>query len=540
MRIGFAQINPTLGDFANNAEKIVQFSQSLAERKCELIVFPECALPGYHPFDLLERPEFIASELRELQRLLKKLPAKVGIIFGLITENETKLGKPYHNSAVFVEGGKIKKVFRKELLPTGDVFDEARFIEKGSVAPNYFIHRGRRFLLTICEDIWAWPDSKGRSSYSANPLKKLTKQKTDLIINLSASPYFPGKRKLREKMVATTAQHFKAPMVYANLVGAQDEMIFDGQSFAVDKKGRLFLSCAGFTEDTNIFDLNTLEIWAKRKTSDSLSDLHAALILGLRDFSEKTGLKQVVVGLSGGIDSALVLALACDAFGPQNCLAVQMPGPFTADMSIEVSRRMCKTLGVSYRELSISDHFSRISKELNSVCATQSDHVAFENLQARLRGLHLMAISNLENRLLLATSNKDELACGYATLYGDMCGGLAPIGDLTKGQIFDLANWYNCEVEIIPQEIIARPPSAELRANQTDQDSLPPYNELDEAVVRIVEQCKPAKSKTDQFLVQALARSEFKRWQAPPILKVSPHAFGRGRRYPIAHRFLSP
>lgn len=536
MRIAVAQINSTLADFESNKSKILTFIDQAKQRKCELVVFPECALFGYHPFDLLERSKIVAKQEAEFKSLLKKLPEGIAVIFGMITRNPKKMGRPYHNSAVFVARGQKPRFFHKQLLPTGDVFDEARFIEPGDFSKNYFQWKEKKFFLTICEDIWAWPDRKGHSPYKENPLAKVKKQKVDMVINLSASPYFPGKMKLREYVTAKTAAYFGAPIMYVNLVGAQDEIIFDGGSFVLDKKGKNILSCQQFSEDINVIDTETSEVWHRPAKLTKVDELHRALVLGIRDFCEKTGLKKVHLGLSGGIDSAVVAALAVDALGPNNVTAVGLPGPFNAPESLTLAQRLAENLGVNFRTVEISSMYEEVVHSLEKGLGLSGFGLVHENIQARLRGLSLMAYSNKENSMLLTTSNKSEYAAGYSTLYGDMCGGLAPIGDLTKEQVYQLARYYNQQDEVIPLEIIERAPSAELRPNQKDQDSLPPYEQLDAAVTLLVEKSGAARTATDKWLLPVLMRTEFKRWQAAPILKVSQHSFGRGRRYPIAHR----
>ncbi|MEK2647233.1 NAD+ synthase [Bdellovibrio sp. BCCA] len=536
MRIALAQINPTLADFEFNKEKILEFIHLAQQRKCELVVFPECALFGYHPFDLLERSKLVAKQEAELKALIKKIPKDIGVIFGLITKNPKKMGRPYYNSAVFVAKGQKPRFFHKQLLPTGDVFDEARFIEPGDFSKNYFSWKGKKFFLTICEDIWAWPDAKGHSPYSENPLAKVKRQKIDMVINLSASPYFVGKMKQREYVVGKTAAYFKAPMMYVNIVGAQDEIIFDGGSFVVDKKGKKILNCQQFEEDINVIDLDTLEVWNKTAKLETVEELRRALVLGIRDFCKKTGLQKIHLGLSGGIDSAVVAALAVDALGPSQVVTLGLPGPYNAPQSLTLAKDLAKNLGVDFKVVEMKSMYENVVTALEKGIDLSGFGIVHENLQARLRGITLMAYSNKENSLLLTTSNKSEYAAGYSTLYGDMCGGLAPLGDLTKEQVYALAKYYNQQGEVIPQEIIDRAPSAELRPDQKDEDTLPPYVKLDKAVQHLVEDSGVAKTETDKWLLPVLMRTEFKRWQAPPILKVSKHSFGRGRRYPIAHK----
>lgn len=546
MRIALAQINPILADFDYNREIILHNIKRAKEKKADLVVFPEAALFGYHPFDLLEREKIVQDQLKALSKLIKEIPKGMFVIIGGFSKNKNKKGRPYHNAAFLCTRNKILKTFKKELLPTGDVFDEARFIEKGNLQDNHVKIKNKNFFITICEDIWAWEDRSGRSIYAENPLKKIkgqSKNKTiDLIINISASPFFEGKLKQREQMVSQTAKHFKAPLLYVNMVGAQDEIIYDGQSFLTDKKGKVRFRCQDFTEDLNIFDLATLEDWnsaTPKKNSDKNEQLRKALELGLRDFSKKTGLNHVHLGLSGGIDSAVVACLAVGALGPQNVKLFALPTEFNSAESFSLAERLAKNLKVELRTFPIQKIFENIKNEIDREYAIENFSLVHENLQSRIRGLLLMAYANQHLSLLLTTGNKDEYATGYATLYGDMCGGLAVIGDLTKKQVYDLARHFNREYELIPEQIITRAPSAELRPNQKDQDSLPEYDSLDKAVINIVQKRKAATNKTEKWLLNVLMKTEFKRWQSAPILKVSEHSFGRGRRFPLAHRAKS-
>ncbi|MES3039247.1 MAG: NAD+ synthase [Bdellovibrionota bacterium] len=535
MRIALAQINPTLADFSANSKKIIEYTQKAADRRANLVVFPECALFGYHPFDLLERSDLIDEQLKYVSEIQKKIPAGISILFGLITRNKAKKGRPYYNSAALLTKGKPVKYFHKSLLPTGDVFDEARFIEPGKMEKNFFTLGGKKFFVTICEDIWAWPDEEGISPYAKNPITDI-KYRPDLVINLSASPFFCGKMELRKRMTTKTAKHFKAPMMYVNLVGAQDEVIYDGGSFVVTPNGKTLFHSQFFQEDLNVFDIKTNESWHDAQVPTNTELLRQALVLGIRDFCEKTGLQKIHLGLSGGIDSAVAVCLAVDAVGPAKVAGIALPGPFSASQSYSLAEELAKNLKIKFMSLEIKDSYKTVLAELEKGFNVEGFSVLNENLQARLRGIILMAYANKENSLLFNTGNKSEMATGYSTLYGDMCGGLAPLGDLTKHQIYELAEYYNATAEIIPKGIITRPPTAELRANQKDQDSLPPYDKLDSAVEHLIEKAKPVRNKTDQWVLEKISVTEFKRWQAPPILKVSPHSFGRGRRWPIAHK----
>lgn len=536
MRIAIAQINPTLGDFSGNAQKILEFTEKALAKKAELIVFPECALFGYHPFDLLERKKIVIQQEKLIHDIHKKLTPHCAIIFGAITTNKNKRGRPYFNSAVFLQRNKKPKYFHKQLLPTGDVFDEARFIEPGQMKNNFITFKGKKFFISICEDIWAWPNAKGESLYSHNPIQSFAKKEVDLVINMSASPFYIGKQKLREEVCTKTARHFNAPVLYANLVGAQDEIIFDGGSFVIEKNGKKVLNSYMFCEDLNVFDLVEKSAWHKAPQLNQTQQLHQALVLGIQDFCHKTGLKKVHLGISGGIDSAVVAALAVDALGPKNVVGIAMPGPFSAQISLELAKQLSKNLNIKLIEAAVTESYSQVIGQMTPIYQINEFGLTNENLQARLRGLFLMMYSNKENSLLLTTGNKSEYATGYSTLYGDMCGGLAPIADLTKKQVYQLAEFYNREITTIPQEIISRAPSAELRPNQKDQDSLPAYDVLDTTVQSVVSNYQPANDELKKWLVDRLFKTEFKRWQAAPILKVSQHSFGRGRRYPIAHK----
>ena len=536
MRIAVAQINPTLADFQNNKDQILKAVEQALHKKCDLVVFPECTLFGYHPFDLLERSEIVKAQEKEFKNLVKSLPKGIGVVMGLITKNAHKKGRPYFNSAALISKNKIHKMFHKQLLPTGDVFDEARFIEPGDLSKNYFDWKGKKFFLTICEDIWGWEGKKGNSPYKENPLGKVKRKKIDLVINLSASPYFVGKMKMREYVTQKTAQHFKAPIMYVNLVGAQDEIIFDGASFVMDERGKKLLTCLSFKEDMNVFDLESKKSWNENPPETAISELHKALVLGIQDFCAKTGITKVHLGLSGGIDSALVAALAVDALGPNRVYGFALPGPFSSPQSFKLAEELAENLQIQMKSIDITPIYETSLKQFEAVLGLKEFGLTHENLQSRLRGLSLMAYANKENSMLLTTGNKSEMATGYATLYGDMCGGLAPIGDLTKKQVYELCRYYNNQSEVIPVGIIDREPTAELRPNQRDQDSLPPYDLLDQSVINLVEDSSPVRTTTDRWLLPKLMKTEFKRWQAPPILKVSEHSFGRGRRYPIAHR----
>lgn len=537
MRIALAQINSHLGNFESNFRKIIEFSYKAKERHCDIVVFPEASLFGYHPMDLLKRKSVVDEEIKFIQKLKKKLPQDIAVVFGAFTHNPSKQGKPYFNSAIVLNNGRILGEFHKQLLPTYDVFDDARHIEPGDVHKNVFQYKGKKILVTICEDIWAWPLSQQdkKSHYKSNPLKKVKPGSVDLILNLSASPYFTEKMKNRISVTRQTAKYVRAPMIYVNMVGGQDELIFDGGSFAINKQGKIFAQNIQFEEDINIIDIDKLKGGSHFEPLDQTESLRRALVLGIRDFINKLDIQQVHLGLSGGIDSALVACLAVDALGPHRVKAFAMPSRFNAKKSINLARKLAQNIHIELFEIPIQKTYQTILKTIEASLGPAKFGVMHENIQARIRGLMLMAYSNKQNSLLLNTTNKSEFAAGYGTLYGDLAGGLSPIGDLLKQDVYKLSKYYNREREIIPKQIITRAPSAELRPHQKDQDTLPPYNQLDESVVQLVENAKKAVTASDKFLLNKLMASEFKRWQSPPILKVRENSFGQGRRMPIAH-----
>lgn len=508
------------------------------ERRCDLVLFPEASLFGYHPVDLLERASVVADQAGYISRLNKEIPKGCAIVIGAIVPNETKKGKAFWNAAVLIERGKKPRVFPKQLLPTYDVFDENRHIQPGDVTRNIFKFKDHRILMTICEDIWAWPLRNGPqySRYGDNPIKRIKKGSVDLVLNMSASPFTQTKFEDRRFVTGETVKHLGVPMVYVNMVGAQDELIFDGGSFALNKNRKVIAQCVRFDEDFNVLDLETEEASILETPPEGIETVRRALILGIKDFVQKTGFEKVHLGLSGGIDSAVVACLLADAIGPMNVRGIGLRGPFTTDESVELAKRLAENLHIDWTDLSIEEMYKATVKEFERGFGRQEFSLVHENIQARLRGLMLMAYSNRNRSLLVGTSNKTELAVGYATLYGDMCAGLLPIGDLLKSQVYALAKHYNAEFEVIPQRIIDRPASAELREGQKTEEALLPFAQLDPVIENLVEDLNAPKTELDTRVLKMLFASEFKRWQAAPILKVSNHAFGRGRRLPIAHR----
>ncbi|CAN5607607.1 NAD+ synthase [soil metagenome] len=545
MRIALAQMNSTLGDFAGNRTKILSFARQAVEAGAELIVFPELALFGYLPNDLLERPSVVEDQLGELKLLEKEVPRGISLLVGCITKlaaadarkntlEDSFAKKTFQNSAALIERGKPTRYFHKERLPSYDVFDEARHLVPGSLAKGLVKIRGVKIQVSICEDMWGWGDP-------ANPMKKIARTSADVVINMSASPFTKQKSKARLEVIRETAAHFRAPVLYVNMVGGQDEILFDGRSLVVDKKGEVVLQLPSFVEKLEVIDLPAAKTVVKSRV-EKVSDielLRQALVIGIRDFAFKTGLARCHFGLSGGIDSAVIACLAVEALGADAVTAVTLPGPFNEAKSRTLAETLAKNLSIRCLNMNVEGPYQALLKSFETGAGAKQFGIVNENLQARVRGVLLMAISNRESSLLISTGNKSEYATGYTTLYGDQCGGLAPIGDLLKREVYALAAHYNLAKELIPNEIISRAPSAELRPNQKDQDSLPPYDELDDAVVRVIERRLPARTAIEKFVLSASLKSEFKRWQAPPILKVSAHAFGRGRRLPIAHRAKS-
>lgn len=544
MRIGLAQINSTLGDFPGNREKILTYVRRAKDRRCDVVVFPELALFGYQPVDLLERDSVVEAQLRELKKLVSQVPAGIAVVVGCVTRvphgkkseksatNSLLAKKRYYNSVVVIEKGKPLRLVHKTLLPNYDVFDEVRHFASSSAflkKPNSIVKlKGRNVLITVCEDIWEWQNQN-------NPLRAIPTKGVDLVLNLSGSPFTKDKLKQRQKVWKETTKRFRAPLCYVNLVGAQDEVLYDGRSTMIDAKGVSRLELVAFEEDLGVFDLDQKNP-TRSERADETEILRRGLVIGIRDFVAKTGIGKVHLGLSGGIDSALVACLAVDALGPKAVTALTLPGNFNDPRSRQAAELLAKKLGIRSINMEIWPAYEVLKNTFEQSMGAAEFGLVDENMQARIRGLLLMAFSNREGSLLLTTGNKSEYAAGYSTLYGDQCGGLAPLGDLLKADVYRLARYYNQESEIIPSWIIDRPPSAELRPGQIDQDSLPPYNELDAAVVKIIEKRELPKSRVEKWLLEASYKSEFKRWQAPPILKVTNHAFGRGRRFPIAHR----
>ena len=543
MKIACLQLNATVGDFSGNLTKLAEAYHRAVSHGVDLVLAPELYVMGYPPRDMLIHEDFLQANERANDELAK-VAGEVPLICGILTENPERPGKPLHNSAGFFHDGKLLHVVHKCLLPTYDVFDEGRYFEPGKICQP-FEWRGKRLGITICEDIWNdadfWFDDR---LYPVDPVRELSDQGIDLLINLSASPWIQGKERLRYHMLQKIAESEKVALVQVNMTGANDELVFDGHSLAFNAKGELLGRGRSFEEDTLIVDVANDEprqpLWPGKE-----EQLFSALSLGVRDYVRKTGFSQVVLGLSGGIDSALVAAIAVDALGPDNVLGVLMPSRYSSAGSIGDAESLAKKLEIEYRTLPIENMFQSALQHLEPVIGGTTPDMTEENLQSRLRGLTLMAISNKTGRLVLTTGNKSEFATGYCTLYGDMCGALAVISDVSKTQVYQLARWLNHRQEIIPWPTIEKAPSAELRPGQTDQDSLPPYDDLDGILELYVVQGKSVKTIIsagyDEKIVRDLVRkfdlNEYKRRQSAPGLKISVRAFGIGRRMPIAQKF---
>jgi NAD+ synthetase len=541
MKIALAQINTTVGDLAGNESKILDAARRAEAESADLVLFPELTITGYPPRDLLLKPEFLAGNLAVLHRLAAA-SGNTAIVVGYVGENPISPGRGATNQAAVLQHGKIAATRQKTLLPTYDVFDEDRYFEPARENPPITLG-GRALGVSICEDIWNDEDFWPQRRYRSNPISALVAAGAEVILNLSASPWHLTKEQLRFDMLASVARKSARPVAFCNAVGGNDELVFDGESAVFNSQGRLIAQAAAFAEDFLVVDTASAPPVQRRVLSDEES-VHKALVLGLRDYMRKCGFKSAVLGLSGGIDSSLVACLAVAALGAENVRGVSLPSRYSSQGSLDDARLLAGRLGIAYDVVSIEPPFAAVARQLEPLFRGLPEDTTEENIQARLRGVILMALSNKFGSILLSTGNKSELAVGYCTLYGDMCGGLAVISDVPKTMVYRLANWINRAREIIPLASITKPPSAELRPNQTDQDSLPPYDILDAildlSVVRglsVAEIIKLGFSEPDvRRVVRLIEVNEYKRRQAAPGLKVTTKAFGAGRRVPIAQR----
>lgn len=544
MKIALAQFNPTVGDFAGNSARILELAKQASQRGADLAVFSELCLCGYLPQDLLERPAFIERNYRELKELAKRLPLPSVVGYAGRVKNGT--GKSVANKAALICGGRIVFEQSKMLLPTYDVFDESRYFAPADRQSTYSI--GNETLgITICEDAWNDKNFWVNRRYDRDPVTEIIAQGTTLLLNISASPYTINKRALRFEMLRSIAVSHRRPVVYVNQVGGDDSLIFDGASMALTAEGKVAAQAQAFDEDLVIFDTvtNTGEI--HEQAHEEIAYAFRALVTGTKDYVRKCNFRKAVIGLSGGIDSAVVACIAVEALGPENVLGVLMPGPYSSEGSKCDAQRLAENLGIPFVTIPIADVFRAYEKALAEPFAALPRDVTEENLQARIRGNYLMALSNKFGHMVLSTGNKSELAVGYCTLYGDMAGGLAVISDVPKLMVYELANWINRERELIPRSTIEKPPSAELRPDQRDEDSLPPYDVLDRILKAYIEDLRSPQEIAEHYgfdpkLVHEIAlrvdRNEYKRKQAAPGLKITSRAFGLGRPFPIAQRYV--
>ncbi len=547
MKIGLAQINPIVGDLSGNARKIIDAAHEAKRHGAHLVVMPELCLVGYPPMDLLDKQDFIRQTGRAVGRIAREAPDDIGILIGAPVENDGPVGKRLQNAAILLEAGEVVGQTHKNLLPTYDVFDEYRYFEPGSEC-NPIFWRGLRMGVHICEDMWNNEDEVPYHLYDTNPVDALAAQGIDLFVNISASPFSTGKSEVRAQIIRDICREHRAPFVLVNQVGANTELVFDGRSGVWDAGGERILAAAAFETDLMIWDTRK-DLSPIDTQYDDLEDLHRALVLGVRDYFWKTGIfEKALIGLSGGIDSAVTCAIAVEALGAERVMGVTMPSKYSSSGSVTDSEMLARAMGIRMEKISIEPAVNAFSDMLGSLFEGTPPGTAEENIQARTRGLVLMAISNKFNHLLLTTGNKSEMAVGYATLYGDMNGGLAVLADVLKTDVYRLAEYINraADREMIPRSTIEKPPSAELRPDQMDQDSLPPYEVLDTLLELYVERLLEA----DEIVAQTgydgelvldvlgkVDRNEYKRRQAAPGLRVSGKAFGIGRRLPIVMRW---
>ncbi len=544
VKIALGQINPTVGDFTGNSAKIIQYARQAQAAGAGLILFPELALCGYPPRDLVENPAFVQRNQETLQSVAEQTQG-IAVLCGLATPAHADTGKSVMNSAALLQNGHLAFLQSKMLLPTYDVFDEMRNFAPAP-AQQVFPFCGKKLALTICEDAWNDKSFWNRRLYSVDPVEALLRSGGDLLVNISASPFWLGKREFRREMLSAIATKYHVPVVMVNQVGGNDSLIFDGSSLVLDHDGRVVTQGKSFEEDLIFFDSESLQGEIHQQVEGDDASAYSALVLGTRDYVQKCGFQRVFIGLSGGIDSALTACLAADALGAQNVLGVGLPGPYSSRSSIDDARGLAANLGIRFETVRITPIFEAYVKALQPMFAGRDEDVTEENLQSRIRGAILMALSNKFNGLVLSTGNKSELAVGYCTLYGDMVGGLAVISDVPKTMVYRLCQYVNSRRPVIPLAILEKPPSAELRPNQKDSDSLPPYEVLDVILEDYIEDYKGAEQIAAQrgfdldlvrAVIRMVDRAEYKRQQAAPGLKITAKAFGMGRRLPIAARF---
>ena len=545
MKIALAQLNYHIGNFESNTNKIIDCIQNAKLQKVDLVVFSELAVCGYPPRDFLNFDHFILKCIDSINIIASEC-TDIAAIIGSPYFNPELKGKRLYNSAFFLSNGKIADIRHKTLLPNYDVFDEYRYFEPNRTF-NTVEYQGKSIAITICEDIWNISDDP---MYIVNPMDELIKQKPDFIINIAASPFNYKQAEIRKEILTANAKRYKLPLFYVNHVGAQTELLFDGGSMAISKDGNIVEELKYFEEDLKIYEIEKLNAHSYKLQGIShkseVGMIHDALVMGIKNYFIKLGFKNAVLGLSGGIDSAVTCALAVKALGKENVKGVLLPSKFSSEHSLKDAEHLAKNLGITYEIISIEEAFNTFEKTLKPSFSGRSFDITEENLQARIRAVILMALSNKLGYILLNTSNKSEAAVGYGTLYGDMCGGISVLGDVYKTQVYELADYINKEAEIIPQNSIIKPPSAELKPDQKDNDSLPEYDILDKILFQYIEMSQgPDEIIAMGFdeptvceVLKMVNASEWKRYQTPPILRVSPKAFGMGRRMPIAAKYL--
>jgi NAD+ synthase (glutamine-hydrolysing) len=543
VKIALGQINPTVGDFSGNAAKMVEYARRAKTGGAGLILFPELSVCGYPPRDLVERPAFVAKNRETVERIAIET-AGIAVICGLVTPADSDTGKSVMNSAALLMDGKVAFVQSKMLLPTYDVFDEMRNFAPAK-SQDVFSFCGNRMALTICEDAWNDKQFWRKRLYTVDPVDALIRSGGNFVLNISASPFWIGKRELRRDMLASIARQHKVPVVLVNQVGGNDSLVFDGSSVVLNREGQIIAQGKSFEEDLVYFDSQTLTGEMHEQIAGDEASAYEALALGTRDYMRKCGFRKAIIGLSGGIDSALTAVIAADAVGPENVIGVGMPGPYSSQGSIDDARTLAQNLGIRFELLSINAAYDAYRQTLQSAFAGQKEDVTEENIQSRARGTMLMALSNKFGAIVLSTGNKSELGVGYCTLYGDMVGGLAVISDVPKTLVYRLSEYVNSRRPVIPGATIEKPPSAELRPDQKDSDSLPPYEVLDAVLEDYVEDLHSAEQiaadrgfdiTVVRRVITLVDRAEYKRQQAAPGLKISPKAFGYGRRFPIASK----
>ncbi len=546
MKIALAQLNYHIGNFEKNTEKIIRHILRAKEEGADLVVFSELSVTGYYPHDLLERKEFIFKAENAVQQIAAHCQG-IAAIIGSPVINQDSRGKTLYNSAIFLNNGKVESIHNKSLLPTYDIFDEYRHFEPNKEF-SLVDYKGRKLAITVCEDLWEEQEVQNEFGkeklYQVSPLKELSKLGPDLVINISASPFSYNQEGARKKILVKNSIRYNLPIVYVNQVGAQTEIIFDGGSCYLNEQGETLVQMNYFEEDFQLIDTENI-VSLQQKPTDAIEKMYKALVLGIRDYFQKMGFRQATLGLSGGIDSALVLVLAVEALGRENVRVLLMPSKFSSDHSVNDAVALAKNLDVQYEIINIQEAVDAFQKSLSPVFRDLPHDVAEENIQARTRGILVMALSNKFGNILLNTTNKSECAIGYGTLYGDMNGGLSVLGDVYKTDVFKMSRWINRNGEIIPENTILKPPSAELRPNQKDTDSLPDYDTLDQILFNYIELnqspseiiAKGFDETTVLRTIRMVNTNEYKRFQAPPILRVSSKAFGFGRKMPLVARY---